>query len=87
MKKFLKELSFHFRYSAPSEEDIRNANYHSSGLISQEFLSEFISPETHIYFCGPKPMMQHTHKALAALGHPEPQTHFEFFGPQTELES
>lgn len=80
-------ITCHFRYSAPSDEDTRNANHHSSGLISEEFLSEFITSETQIYFCGPKPMMQHINKALKAIGHPESQKHFEFFGPQEELEA
>ncbi|MDB4618081.1 NO-inducible flavohemoprotein [Akkermansiaceae bacterium] len=80
-------VNYHFLYSAPTPEDTRNANYHSSGLISQEFLADFITPSTHIYFCGPKPMMQHIYKALKAINHPEAQTHFEFFGPQEELEA
>ena len=44
-----------------------------------------ITPETEIYFCGPKPMMKHIHNALKEIGHPESQTHFEFFGPQQEI--
>ncbi len=80
-------VEVHFRYSAPSNEDIRDANHHSSGLISNDFLSDFITPDTQIYFCGPKPMMRHIYKCLDEIGHPKSQTHFEFFGPQEELES
>lgn len=79
--------SIHFRYSTPTEDDLRNANHDSSGLINQEFLAEYLTPETEIYFCGPKPMMTNIYKALKAIGHPESQTHFEFFGPQEELEA
>ncbi len=80
-------IKVHFRYSAPSAEDEHNTPHHSSGLISDEFLKEFLTPDTEIYFCGPKPMMQHIYKALKKLGHPEEKTHFEFFGPQEELEA
>lgn len=80
-------VKVHFRYSSPSAEDIRNANHHSSGLISDEFLKDFITPETEIYFCGPKPMMKNVYKALKTLKHPEEKINFEFFGPQEELES
>ena len=80
-------ITCHFRYSSPSTIDTQNANHHSSGRISQEFLTQFITPETHIYFCGPKPMMQQINQTLKAIGHPDEQTHFEFFGPQEDLES
>ena len=79
-------ITSHFRYSSPSPEDIRNAHHQSSGLISQEFLASFITPDTEVYFCGPKPMMQHINTALKALEHPAVQIHFEFFGPQEDLE-
>ena len=80
-------INCHFRYSSPLEKDIQNANHHSSGLITTEFLSQFITPETHIYFCGPRPMMQNIYKALETLEHPQELIHFEFFGPQEELTS
>jgi nitric oxide dioxygenase len=76
----------HFRYSAPSPEDEQDHHHHSSGLFDQAFLSDFITPETEIYFCGPKPMMQHIYQVLRALDHPAEQTYYEFFGPQEDLE-
>jgi len=79
-------VAAHFRYSTPTREDIRNASHHSDGLISDEFLQEFICSETEIYFCGPKPMMKHIYKVLKNLNHPQDKIHFEFFGPQEELE-
>lgn len=75
----------HFRYSAPSDDDLQNKHFHSEGLFTTEFLAEFITPETQVYFCGPKPMMQHIYKALNSLEHPEEQIHYEFFGPHDEL--
>lgn len=78
-------LSAHFRYSAPSQEDEQNQHYHSAGLFSEAFLTKFITPETEVYFCGPKPMMQHVYKALKSFTHPAEKMHYEFFGPQEDL--
>ncbi len=80
-------LSAHFRYSAPSKEDERDQNHHSSGRFTEEFLSEFITPETEIYFCGPKAMMIQIYQFLKRTNHPTAQIHYEFFGPQEELEA
>lgn len=80
-------IHVHFRYSSPNKDDINNRHHHSAGLFSSDFLKDFITPETQVYFCGPKPMMQHVYKALKNCNHPASQTHFEFFGPQDELES
>jgi len=76
----------HFRYSAPTEEDRNDGRHHSEGLLTPDFLSKFVTPETEIYFCGPKAMMQHIYKALRDLEHPSEKIHFEFFGPHDELE-
>ncbi len=45
-----------------------------------------LTPETEVYFCGPKPMMSLVHSVLSELGHPAEKVHFEFFGPQEELQ-
>lgn len=79
-------VDVHFRYSAPTIDDLREKNCDSQGLISTEFLSDFITPNIEIYFCGPKPMMMSIMKALRELNHPAEKIHFEFFGPQEELE-
>lgn len=77
-------INTHFRYSHPTEED--KGNYHSEGFFDETFLSEFLTSETEVYFCGPKPMMIQVYKALKAFKHPVEQIHFEFFGPHNELE-
>jgi nitric oxide dioxygenase len=77
----------HFRYSHPSDADIAESNHHSTGYIDQELLKQYITPETEVYFCGPKPMMIQVYKALKSLGHPAEKIHFEFFGPHDELEA
>ncbi|MFC5049839.1 NO-inducible flavohemoprotein [Rubritalea spongiae] len=71
----------HVRYSAPAEGDMPD----SEGLFDEAFLSEFITTETEVYFCGPKPMMAHVLGALESMGHPQEKVHYEFFGPAEEL--
>jgi nitric oxide dioxygenase len=39
-----------------------------------------------VYFLGPKPFMQAIKKHLKALGVPEAQSHYEFFGPASALD-
>lgn len=80
-------LNVHFRYSAPTHEDEQSRHHHSEGLFSTDFLANYINPKTEVYFCGPKPMMQHVYKALRTLQHPEDKSHYEFFGPQEELDA
>lgn len=77
-------INTHFRYSHPTAED--KGKFHSEGFFDETFLSEFLTSETEVYFCGPKPMMVQVYKALKALNHPTEKIHFEFFGPHDELE-
>ncbi len=76
----------HFRYSTPTEQDQQEQHHHSEGYFTPEFLQDFITPQTEVYFCGPKIMMKHVLAALRKFEHPDDQIHFEFFGPQEELE-
>ena len=57
------------------------------GLLDQERLAQWL-PETRdvdAYFLGPKPFMALVKRHLKALGVPETQTRFEFFGPVAAL--
>lgn len=74
-------VSAHFRYSAALAGDQPD----SKGLFDRDFLSQYITPETEVYFCGPKPMMSHVLSVLDSIGHPEEKAHYEFFGPAEEL--
>lgn len=73
----------HFRYSAALPGDEPD----SVGLFDQDFLANIISPETEVYFCGPKVMMAHVLRALKTIGHDPAKIHYEFFGPAADLES
>mgnify|MGYP003678403262 CR=1 FL=1 len=74
-------LSRHYRYSDPEEGD----ECDSTGFLDLAMIEGFLTPETEVYFCGPKPMMALVHSVLSELGHPAEKVHFEFFGPQEEL--
>ena len=57
------------------------------GRIDQALLASWL-PETRdvdAYFLGPKPFMAVVRRGLLALGVPEQQTRFEFFGPAAVL--
>ena len=43
------------------------------------------SRDVDAYFLGPKPFMALVKRQLEALGVPQAQTHFEFFGPAAAL--
>jgi len=57
------------------------------GGLTQERLSQWLPAERDIdvYFLGPSGFMKAVKQSLEALGIPEAQSRFEFFGPATEM--
>lgn len=57
------------------------------GRINKDLLSQWIPQNRDVdaYFLGPKAFMIEINKLLKEIGIPEQQTHFEFFGPASEL--
>ena len=57
------------------------------GLLDQQRLADWLpaSRDLDAYFLGPKPFMALVKRQLEALGVPQAQTHFEFFGPAAAL--
>ncbi|MCX7250060.1 MAG: NO-inducible flavohemoprotein [Burkholderiales bacterium] len=57
------------------------------GLLDLQRLADWLpaSRDLDAYFLGPKPFMALVKRHLKALGVPEAQTHFEFFGPAAAL--
>ncbi|EST16639.1 oxidoreductase NAD-binding domain protein [Pseudomonas putida S610] len=57
------------------------------GLLDQTLLGEWLPRERDVdaYFLGPKPFMAAVGRQLLALGVPEQQTRYEFFGPAAAL--
>lgn len=81
-------VTAHMRYSEPSEEDIAEKRFDSTGLIDAELIESLVpGRDCDYFFCGPKPFMTAIYRQLLAWGIPGSQVHFEFFGPREELEA
>lgn len=62
---------------------------HAVGRIDADKLAQWMPADKHsveAYFLGPKPFMQQVKRALRALGVPDQQARYEFFGPASALE-
>lgn len=62
---------------------------HAVGRVSTQQLAQWLpgkASEIDAYFLGPKPFMKQVRKSLRALGVPDPQVRYEFFGPASALE-
>ena len=72
-------------YSEPREGDRADA----SGFLSRDLLEQWLPAERDLdaYFLGPKPFMAQVKRHLQALGVPAEQSHYEFFGPASALDS
>ena len=72
-------------YDAPREQD----RPHAAGLLTQALLAEQLPADRDVdlYFLGPKPFMQSVYASGRALGVPEQQLRWEFFGPLEALEA
>ncbi|AIR89534.1 NO-inducible flavohemoprotein [Pseudomonas cremoricolorata] len=69
------------------DEDDGSGHAHALGRMSQDLLGEWLPSErdVDVYFLGPKPFMAAIKRQLKALGVPEAQSRFEFFGPAAAL--
>ena len=70
-------------YDQPRPED----RPHAVGLVTKELLARELPADgdVDLYFLGPKPFMKSVYADGLALGVPEPQLRYEFFGPLEEL--
>lgn len=77
------QLRRYYCYEQGSEADGADA----TGLLDQDRLAGWLpsSPDVDAYFLGPKPFMAVVKRSLKALGVPEAQTRYEFFGPAAAL--
>ncbi|QLF92632.1 NO-inducible flavohemoprotein [Pseudomonas sp. ABC1] len=78
-------LTHRFCYSEPREGDQADAE----GFISAELLASWLPQgrDLDAYFLGPQPFMAAVRRHLLALGVPQAQCHYEFFGPAQALEA
>lgn len=77
------QLKRFYCYDQASDEDAVDA----TGGLTQEQLAQWLpaSRDVDAYFLGPKPFMALVKRSLLALGVPEAQTRYEFFGPASAL--
>ena len=69
-------------YSRPRDVDQFGADYHHEGRVTTDLVLEVLDgDEADFYLCGPGPMMEMMVPQLRERGIPEPQIHYEAFGP------
>lgn len=73
-------------YEQPLEKDTLNDDYHFSGFMDLESISDTIKKDNACYYlCGPKPFMASVHKTLSSWGVDNEQIHYEVFGADKAL--
>ncbi len=75
------------RFYCYAEDDGVSPAAHKVGLVSEEQLAEWMPEHRDVdaYFLGPKGFMAAIKRHLKALGVPEKQSRYEFFGPASAL--
>ncbi|MCX7080026.1 MAG: NO-inducible flavohemoprotein [Pseudomonas sp.] len=76
------------RFYCYAEDDGVSPAAHQVGLLSQDQLAAWLPEQRDLdaYFLGPKGFMGAIKRHLKALGVPEKQSRYEFFGPAAALE-
>ncbi|MFC4387735.1 NO-inducible flavohemoprotein [Gracilibacillus marinus] len=70
------------------EKPVDESTCDKTGFIDLTFLQSIIpTTDASFYFCGPEPFMKAVFKALKEWNVEESDIHFEFFGPQGDLEA
>lgn len=76
------------RFYCYEEDQADSARPDGIGRLTEERLGGWLPADRDLdaYFLGPKPFMTAVRRQLKALGVPEQQTRYEFFGPAAALE-
>jgi nitric oxide dioxygenase len=79
------QLKRFYVYEKPRATD---EAYDASGHLDEAQLRQWLpaTRDVDVYFLGPKPFMKAIKRHLKALGVPEAQSRYEFFGPASALE-
>jgi nitric oxide dioxygenase len=76
------------RFYCYAEHDASTGQPDAVGLVDEALLDRWLPPSRDVdaYFLGPLGFMRSVKRSLRALGVPEQQTHYEFFGPAALLD-
>ena len=79
------QLKRFYVYEKPRQQD---EAHHAEGYIDEARLIEWLpsTRDVDVYFLGPKSFMKAVKRHLKAIGVPEKQSRFEFFGPASALD-
>jgi len=79
------QLKRFYVYENPRQQD---EAHHAEGYIDEARLIEWLpsTRDVDVYFLGPKSFMKAVKRHLKAIGVPEKQSRFEFFGPASSLD-
>ena len=79
------QLKRFYVYEKPRQQD---EAHHAEGYIDEARLIEWLpsTRDVDVYFLGPKSFMKAVKRHLKAIGVPEKQSRFEFFGPASSLD-
>src|SRR5690606_12968895 len=81
-----RNLKVHVRFSEPSLADRESAEHDSEGFLDDALLESLLgNRRAEYYLCGPTPMLQHGYRLLKSRATAEGDSHYEFFGPASEL--
>jgi len=70
-------LTIHFAYSRPREED--TGYYHSTGYVNIDLIQSLVMQEAEYFLCGSPPFLESLRKDLKNAGVPESRVFFEMF--------
>ncbi len=74
-------------YEKPNANDQQLAKFNKEGFIDLPWLQSIASKQSEFYVCGPLPFIKAVYQALKEWGVPQPQIHYEFFGPAVAIEN
>jgi ferredoxin-NADP reductase len=78
------EIKIQVCYSDPTEQCLAGQDYHHAERVSADLFKKVLPSNNYDYYlCGPPPMMASLFEGLSEWGVPEPNIHFEAFGPAT----
>jgi nitric oxide dioxygenase len=81
------QVAVYWCYNDPTDEDIAANAFDKRGYADLQWLQTVIPDKAaSFYFCGPVPFMRAMNSSLKAMGIPEADIHYEFFGPAGSLE-